>query len=123
MAWREFLGRAADAARGQVASTAGRQLLRARLAPYGDMLNFQVDPAAKTIALEILLKGETEPLRLTLSGYELRTTDAAAGGKTHFTVAGATASREWVHTLLRELLVGREIELPPKVAPLLRLLV
>ena len=119
MSWQKILGRAADTARGRVASVAGRQVLASRLAPYGDMLNFQVDPAAKTIALEILLKGETEPVRLTLSGYELRDN----GGKTRLAFAGATASREWIETLAREFVIGREIELPPKLAPVLRLLV
>jgi hypothetical protein len=119
MSWQKILGRAADTARGRVASAAGRQVLASRLAPYGDMLNFQIDPAAKSIALEILLKGESEPVRLTLSGYELRDD----GGKTRLTFAGVTASREWIETLVREFVIGREIELPPKLAPVLRLLV
>ncbi len=95
-------------------------MLAAQLAPYGDMLNFQVDPAAKTIALEILLKGEKEPVRLTLSGYELR---SGADGKTSLAFGGVTASREWIETLAREFVIGREIELPAKLAPVLRLLV
>lgn len=101
-------------------SAAGRQMLAKRLAPYGDMLNFQIDSAAKTVTLEILLKGEKEPVRLTLSGYEIRT-DAA--GKTAATISGATASREWIETLLREFAVGHEIDVPPKIASVLRLLV
>lgn len=120
MSWQTLLGLAADTARGRVASAAGRQVLATRLKPYGDMMNFQVDPGAKTIALEILLKGEKDPVRLTLSGYELRTD---AQGKTTLTFAGATASREWIETLVREFVLGREIELPAKLAPVLRLLV
>lgn len=113
-----FLGRAKDGA----VSAAGRQLLAAALTKYGAMLNFSVDSTNKTVSAEILLKGEREPVKITLRDYELLPGEIS-GGAPRLRVGGATASREWVEVLLNELLVGRAVELPPKAAPLLKLVI
>ncbi len=98
-------------------SLTARRLLATPLAPYGQMLNLQLDSQNKTLTLELLLKGEPEPVRLTLTGYEI-----LDGSPPRLRVGGATASREWVAVLLNQFLVGRPVELPANLAPVLRLL-
>ena len=107
-----------DKTKGQAVSMAGRQFLNAYLEKYGTMLNFSVQPDTKTITAEILLKGESSPLRLTLGGYEI----GGPPDKPTLRIANATASREWLEVVLKEYLVGKPIDLPPKAAPLLKLL-
>lgn len=107
-----------DKTKGQAVSMAARQFLNAYLEKYGTMLNFSVQPDTKIITAEILLKGETSPLKLTLGGYEI----GGEPGKPTLRIASATASREWLETVLNEFLVGKPIDLPPKAAPLLKLL-
>lgn len=98
-------------------SLTARRLLAAPLAPYGEMLNLQLDSQNKTLSLEMLLKGEREPVRLTLAGYEI-----LDGNPPRLRVNGATASREWVEVLVNQFLVGKTVELPANLAPVLRLL-
>ena len=108
-----------DRTKGQALSLAGKQILAAYLEKYGAMINFSVNPETHTIKLEMLLKGEKEPVQMTLRGYEII---EPAGGKPAFRVAEASASREWVEVVLREFVAGRSIELPASAAPLLKLL-
>ena len=107
-----------DKTKGQAVSMAGRQFLDSYLKPYGHMLNFSVQPETKTIYAEILLKGEDAPIKLTLSGYEI----GGTADKPELRVAKVAASREWLETVLREFVEGKPIGLPPKAAPLLKLL-
>lgn len=99
-------------------SLAARQFLAARLTPYGQMLNFQLDSQTKTVTLEILLKGERDPIRVTLAGYEI-----LDGTPPRVQVGGATASREWLEVLLNQFVVNQPLELPANLVPVLRLLV
>ncbi len=104
--------------KGQAVSLAARQFLNNYLEKYGSMLNFSVQPETKTIYAEILLKGEESPIKLTLSGYEI----SGSVDKPVLRVAKTEASREWMAVLLREFFEGKPIDLPPKAAPLLKLL-
>ena len=107
-----------DKTKGQAVSLAGRQILNSYLEKYGSMLNFSVQPETKTIDAEILLKGEPTPIKLTLSGYEIGGTAAAPTLR----IAKVAASREWLEVVLREFVEGKPIDLPPKAAPLLKIL-
>ena len=107
-----------DRLKGQAVSLAARQFLNNYLEKYGTMLNFSVQPETKTIYAEILLKGEQSPIKLTLSGYEI----GGTAEKPVLLVAKAEASREWLEVVLREFVEGKPIDLPPKAAPLLKML-
>ena len=109
-------------AKGQAVSIAGRKILGSYLEKYGEMLNFSVQPETKTITLEVLLKGEKEPVKITLNGYELLAA-TGPGSKPALRVASATASREWLQVLLGQFLEGKPFDLPPQAAPLLKLLI
>jgi hypothetical protein len=114
-----LLGHLLDKTKGQALSLAGKQFLAAYLGKYGNMLNFSVDPETRTISLEMLLKGEKEPVQLTLRGYEIMEPE---GGKAALRVAQVSASREWVEVALRHFVEGKSFELPAHAAQLLKLL-
>ncbi len=107
-----------DRLKGQAVSMAARQLLQSYLQKYGSMLHFSVQPETKTIDAEILLKGESSPIKLTLSGYEI----SGSADKPTLRIARVAASREWLEVVLREFVEGKAIDLPPKAAPLLKIL-
>src|ERR1051325_9708950 len=76
-----------------------------RLQPYGRMLNLSIDSKTKRIRLEILLKGETEPITITIDQYELTT----AAGADFILIKQASASREWMNALIQDFAPGKTI--------------
>ena len=113
-----LFGNLLDKAKGPAVSLAAKTFLSSYIQKYGKMLNFSVQPDTKKIYAEILLKGENSPIKITLDGYEID----GPPGKPTLTVAKASASREWLEVVLKEFVEGKPIELPPKAAPLLKLL-
>lgn len=107
-----------DRLKGQAVSLAARQYLQSYLSKYGSMLNFSVQPETKSIDAEILLKGEHSPIKLTLSGYEI----SGTADKPTLRIAKVAASREWLEVVLREFVEGKSFDLPPKAAPLMKIL-
>ena len=113
-----LLGSFLDKTKGAAVSVAGKQFFSSYIQRYGKMLNFSVQPDTKKIYAELLLKGEDTPIKLTLDGYEI----SGPADKPTLHVAKVSASREWLEVVLREFVEGKPIELPPKAAPLLKLL-
>jgi hypothetical protein len=86
---------------------------------YATMLNLKLNSQKKTIELEILLKGEQEPLKIMVNEFELLARD----GKHLLCFRKITASREWIDILTRQYLQNLEIEIPEKVAKALTLII
>lgn len=107
-----------DITKGAGVSLAGKQILSSYLQKYGKMLNFSVSPDTKKIYAEILLKGEEMPIKLTFDDYEI----SGPADKPTMRVAKVSASREWLEVILKEFVEDKPFELPPKAAPLLKLL-
>jgi hypothetical protein len=76
------------------------------------MLNLSIDSKTKRIRLEVLLKGESEPVTLNIDEYELTT----AAGTNFILIKKASASREWADALLQDFAIGKTIPLPTKYA-------
>jgi hypothetical protein len=100
----------AHAAKDAGASFIVERAVAHRLQPYGRMLNLSIDSKTKRIRLEVLLKGETEPVTLTIDEYELTT----AAGADFILIKKASASREWIDALLQDFAIGKTIPLPAK---------
>jgi hypothetical protein len=94
------------------------KLLAKKLAPYGQLLAFQLHSAENRASCRVLLRGETEPVTLSVDEYRL--TQDATG--TALTVVQACASREWLSQLLRDFLVGRSFPVPEQYASYARML-
>ena len=84
--------------------------------PYGRMLNLSIDSRNKKLRVEILPKGEKEPLAVTIDEYELVMKD----GVQSILVKKASASREWVDALVKDFAIGKTIPLPEKYASVLK---
>lgn len=65
---------------------------------YGHMTSIQIDSTAKTIRVELDLKGETAPLTIDVKSYAL----SAGSGETIIELGDIETSREWVNLLLAD---------------------
>jgi hypothetical protein len=106
----------AHAAKDAGASFVVERAVAHRLQPYGRMLNLSIDSKTKRIRLEVLLKGETEPLTVTIDQYEITT----AAGADFIFIKKVSASREWVDALLQDFAIGKTIPLPTKYAHMVK---
>ena len=85
------------------------------LEPYGQATCLRIDSAEKSIQIEVELKGETEPVQIELSNYEVH-----KDGTRYFAmVKEIRTSREWLTALARDRLCNSRFELPAQVARLL----
>ena len=100
----------AVAARDAGTSFVVERAVASRLEPYGRMLNLAIDSKTKKIRLEILLKGESEPVAITINEYQV----TSAGGADFFVIKQASASREWINALLQDFAIDRKLPLPAK---------
>lgn len=64
--------------------------------PYGHMNKLEIDTTAKTIHVELNLKGETAPLLIDVKSYEL----TSEAGETHIKLGDVVTSREWINQLI-----------------------
>jgi hypothetical protein len=80
--------------------------------PYGRMLNLSIDSRNKKIRVELLPKGETNPLTVTIEEYEITTVNGAPA----ILVKRTSSTREWVDAVLKDFATGKSIPLPEKYA-------
>ena len=67
---------------------------------YGQMTNIQIDSTAKTLHVELELKGEPAPLKIDVASYQLTTED----GETFIELGEIKTSREWINHLISDFL-------------------
>jgi hypothetical protein len=106
----------AHAAKDAGASFLVERAVAHRLQPYGRMLNLSIDSKTKRISLEVLLKGETQPITVKIDEYELTT----AAGADFILIKKVSASREWIDALLQDFAIGKTIPLPTKYASMVK---
>ncbi|CAM2059913.1 conserved hypothetical protein [Desulfovibrionales bacterium] len=85
-----------------------RPLTDILLKRYATVLNIQLDSATKRITLEILPKGEHEPLTIRIEHYGIHTHN----GINYISLQGITTSRDWLNALLEVFAPSLEFELP-----------
>ncbi len=90
-----------------------------QIEPYGEVLALSLDTKKKSISMEVMLKGEHDVLKMEVQQYSLIERD----GKHLLQVTGLTTSREWVNTLAKTYLEGREFEVPNEYAEMLAIMV
>jgi hypothetical protein len=92
-----------------------REYFNHRYKSLGIMTTLQIDPANKTASLDLELKGETQPVRITLGQYVLTT----SGDKSFIEIKEVNTSREWMTVLARQFLKGKKFEVPEVVKAVL----
>jgi hypothetical protein len=74
----------------------------------GIMTTLQIDSTNKRASLDLDLKGETQPLHVTINRYEV----TSSGEKTFIEIKGFNTSREWINSVADGFLKGRKFEVP-----------
>ena len=67
---------------------------------FGHMTTIQIDSAAKSIRIELELKGEPAPLKIDVASYHLST----KSGETFIELGKIKTSREWINQLISDYL-------------------
>lgn len=89
------------------------------IAKYGKLIAVRIDSLARRIELEVLLKGETTPLRVSIENYEIISEE----GRSFITCSEVSVSREWMKILADDILKEKRIEIPSNYAKLLEAIV
>lgn len=78
------------------------------IAPFGRATSLRIDSKAKTLNLELELKGESSPVSIELMDYEILN----EAGSYFIKVRQARTSREWLTALAEAQLCGRKLPVP-----------
>lgn len=79
------------------------------------MLEFKMDPKEKNVCLNLMLKGETESLQVTMREFDCFTEN----GKGFIRAKEITTSREWLNILLSQVLKENQVEVPQEIVKIL----
>src|SRR5689334_10730800 len=94
-------------------SWGAREYFNHKYEPLGKMTKLQIDATNQKASLEVELKGETQPLQITIQSYEV--TDV--GGKSFLEVKQMQTSREWMNIVAAELIKGGKLKFEiPEIA-------
>ena len=93
-----------------------RKAFNRKIQRYGTMLNLNLDSKNKSITLNVLLAGEESPLEIDIGRYDI----VSQGDKYYLEINDVSTSRLWLNVLADETLNGEKIEIPSKIAKLLR---
>lgn len=80
------------------------------------MLNLNLDSKNKSMSLNVLLAGEEAPLEIDIGRYEIVCLD----DKYYLEINDVSTSRLWLNVLVEETLNGEKLEIPSKIAKLLK---
>ena len=79
------------------------------LAPYGEVLALEIKSGERSVRVDVLPLGESEPIRVELAGYGLATDETGRGW---LTFQSLTTSRQWLTRIADKALADRRIKLP-----------
>jgi hypothetical protein len=113
-----FLKNAIKGSKDSAISSAMKILAEKYVSGFAHINTIEIDSSNRSLVAEVLLKGETEPIILTVVGYEIIT----KGEKRLFIPHTVSASRLWIDSLAKEYLQGRAFEIPTPFAKALTFL-
>ena len=91
-----------------LAGRGAREYFNHHYQSFGVMTTLHIDSTNKRASLDLELKGEAQPLQVTIGCYEL----SSMGGKTFIEIKEFNTSREWINFLARDFLKGKKFEVP-----------
>ena len=97
-------------------SATGKSLLNKKLTKFGEISHLEFDSNKDEIELEVILKGETAPLKVLIKGYTL----AEKEGKHYLSIQNIETSREWLNHVAKDYVHDKEFKVPKKYVRLIR---
>jgi len=96
----------------QTKDTTNAALFKAAINPfikqYGQIISIKIDSTNKSMSLEVMLKGELQPLKIDL--YEYKFVEDGSGF--YLEVKKIGANRYWIDSLVEMYLTGKRFALP-----------
>ena len=118
MSWTNLVKGAINQVKDSGASGAIQSWLAREMADYGEVLDFKISSADRNAQLHVLLKGEKEPLTVTIESYEI----SSVGSEDFIIVKGAHASRPWVNAVLRNFLINKKHRIPAQYSSMAKMI-
>ena len=87
-------------------ATTAKVAINNTIKAYGEVLNITIDTKKHSLELETLLKGEIEPLSVSIGNYTLDNNEIV--------ISNITTSRAWINTLSKTYLEGKAFTVPPE---------
>jgi len=87
-----------------------KTIINTAIKSYGSVIAFKIDSKDKSFLMELMLKGETQPVRIEITKYEFKRHDE----KSFVIIYDLKANREWMQTVMEFALLNKEFELPSK---------
>ena len=87
-----------------------KTIINTAIKSYGSVIAFKIDSKDKSFLMELMLKGETQPVRIEITRYEFKRHDE----KSFVIIYDLKANREWMQTVMEFALLNKEFELPSK---------
>ena len=78
---------------------------------YGTVVAFKIDSKDGSFLIELMLKGESLPIRIEINKYEFIKHE----DHTSVIIYSLTANREWMQTVMDFALLNKEFKLPKKL--------
>lgn len=86
---------------------------------YGTLSDIRLDSRERKIELELLLKGESSPVRIFIQRYDILSEEE----KSYIVCRDITVSREWMKALAEDFLREKKFEIPHKYAKILEAII
>lgn len=101
-----------------VEKTAPTVLNNTLVRPYGRLTSLKFDSNTRSIELELALNGETSPILIQVTGYELLN----RGDGLVLIPQRIACSRPWIQKLAEDYVVGKPWPIPPQARTIVSLL-
>ena len=79
------------------------------------MLELKIDNKQKKINVNMLLKGETEPIEINITKYDIE----KENGETKLCIKNGSSSRPWIDAILKNVVIDQKFNVPPKAVDFL----
>jgi hypothetical protein len=96
-----------------------RTIAKIKIKRYGEMLDFQIDSENHKILIKVSLKGEPEPLIITVNKYEI----VKELDQEYLEIKSVTTSKEWMNLLIEDFLKDQRFPLPEKGSGVIKMVI
>lgn len=99
-------------------SFGAEKFLKNKLERYGDMLELKINSEEKSVYSKMILKGEKEPLSITINGYKI----VNKNGSDYLQFDEIITSKEWMNLLIADFIKTNELKLQQELPGFIKML-
>lgn len=111
----ESIGRALSAVKEGAVEAGAKAYVNRKIETFGKVTRLEINPRARTIHIEVELKGEASLVAVNVGGYDIIDRDGAK----YMTLRDVSASREWIGLAVEQYVVGQQFKIPEGLSRIL----